>query len=53
MTVMSVPQTLDLLGHVTLALLVGLETTVMLADSDSALRVTALNVSRMDSGKEQ
>ena len=49
---MSVIPTLDLLDHVTPALLDGPETTARCADSDSALRVTALNVSRMDTGEE-
>ena len=65
LTVMSALQNLDLLGHATPALLDGLDHTVthaprdgqdqivsIVKDSDSALKVTALNVSRTDTGKD-
>ena len=52
-TVTPVLQTLGLLGHVIPVLLDGPETTARYADSDSVLRATALNASRMAAGKEK
>ena len=54
LSVMSALQTLDHLDNMTPAYLDGLDQSVStVKDSDSAQRVAALNVSRMDTGKEK